>query len=132
MTYSSGGVDVLTLYALLVYLSSLRWYICKGNQDLTVWDLKRFSQIVQEDSRMGDLKHKASRGRLVVDLAAMSRSERSTKLLEHTALASHVFRVLVDGARVVEVAPAVSMIWCLGLHEEPWIPPLHGAPTVRW
>jgi hypothetical protein len=43
----------------------------------------------------------------------MGRGESSTKLLEHTALASRVFRVLVDGARVVEVAPAVSRIWCL-------------------
>jgi hypothetical protein len=44
----------------------------------------------------------------------MSRGERSSKLLDHTALASHVFGVLVDGARVVEVTPVVSTIWCLG------------------
>jgi hypothetical protein len=44
----------------------------------------------------------------------MSRGERSSKLLEHTALASPMFRILVDGERVVEVAPVVSTIWCFG------------------
>jgi hypothetical protein len=57
------------------------------------------------------LKREAVRRWLAVELAAMSRGERSAKLLEHMALASHVFGVFVDGARVVEVIPAVSMMW---------------------
>jgi hypothetical protein len=44
----------------------------------------------------------------------MSRGERSAKLLENSALASRVFGVFVDEARVIEMAPAVSTIWCLG------------------
>jgi hypothetical protein len=44
----------------------------------------------------------------------MTRGERSSKLLEHTTLTSCVFGVVVDGAGVVEVTPAVSTIWCLG------------------
>jgi hypothetical protein len=46
------------------------------------------------------------RRQLAVDLAEMSREERSLKLLKHTTLASHVFGVLVDGARVIQVTPA--------------------------
>jgi hypothetical protein len=41
-------------------------------------------------------------------MVAMSCEERSSKLLKHAALASCVFGVLVDGARVIEVTPAVS------------------------
>jgi hypothetical protein len=48
----------------------------------------------------------------MVDLAATRCDERSSKLLEHTTLAGRVFKVPVDGARVVEVAPAISTIWC--------------------
>jgi hypothetical protein len=44
----------------------------------------------------------------------MSRSERSTKLLEDTALACCVFRVLVDTTGFVEVVPAASMILFMG------------------
>jgi hypothetical protein len=44
----------------------------------------------------------------------MSCDERSVNLFEHIALASHVFGVLMDGARVVEVALVVSTIWYLG------------------
>jgi hypothetical protein len=101
------------LYALLVYLSILRWYVCRDNQDLTIWDLKHFSQIVRGDGHTSDLKHEAIQRWLTIDLAAMGCGERSMKLLEHTTLASCVFRVLVYGARVIEVAPVVSMIWCL-------------------
>jgi hypothetical protein len=44
----------------------------------------------------------------------MSRSKRSSKLLEDTALACHVFGVLMDRAGFVEVTHAASTIWCLG------------------
>jgi hypothetical protein len=44
----------------------------------------------------------------------MGRSERSTKLLEDTALARLVFGILVDRAGFIEVAPASSTIWGLG------------------
>jgi hypothetical protein len=43
----------------------------------------------------------------------MSREERLSELLEHAALASRVFGVLVDGTRVVEVTPVVSTVWSL-------------------
>jgi hypothetical protein len=36
------------------------------------------------------------------------------KLLEHTALASRVFGVFMDGSRVVEVTTTVSTMWDLG------------------
>jgi hypothetical protein len=109
-SYSSGGIGVLALYALLICLSVFRWYIRGDDQDLTIWSLEHFSQIVWGDGRAGDLKREVVRRRLPVDLAAMSRGERSSKLLEHTALASRVFGVLVDGARVVEVTLAVPTI----------------------
>jgi hypothetical protein len=80
------------------------------DEDLVIWSLKHFSRIVRGDGRAGDLKRKGVRGRLPVDLAAMSHGERSSKLLEHTALASRVFGVLVDGARVVEVTPVVPTV----------------------
>jgi hypothetical protein len=63
---------------------------------------------------VGNLDRKAVRGRLSVQLAAMGRSERSTKILEDTALARRVFGILVDRAGFVEVAPAASTILCLG------------------
>jgi hypothetical protein len=59
---------------------------------------------------VGDLKREAVWRRLLVHLAAMGRSERSTKLLEDTALASHVLGILVDRAGFVEVTPATSTI----------------------
>jgi hypothetical protein len=43
----------------------------------------------------------------------MGCNERSTKLLEDTALTRRVFGILVDRAGFVEVAPVVSMIWGL-------------------
>jgi hypothetical protein len=92
----------------------LRWYIRRDDQDLAIWSLELFSRIVQGDGRAGDLKCEAVRRLLLVDLAVMSRGERSSKLLEHMALASRVFGVLVDGAGVIEVTPMVTTIWCLG------------------
>jgi hypothetical protein len=65
------------------------------------------------DGRTGDLKREVVRRWPPVDLAAMSRGERSSKLLEYRALPSCVFRILVDGSRIVEMTPAVSTIWCL-------------------
>jgi hypothetical protein len=59
---------------------------------------------------MGDLERKAVRRRLLVQPAAVSRSKRSAKLFEDTALACGVFGVLVDRAWLVEVIPATSMI----------------------
>jgi hypothetical protein len=44
----------------------------------------------------------------------MSHGKRSTKLLEDTALACCVFRILVDRAGFVEVTPAASTILGLG------------------
>jgi hypothetical protein len=44
----------------------------------------------------------------------MSRSKRSSRLLEDAELASRAFGILVDGAGFVEVTHAVSTIWCLG------------------
>jgi hypothetical protein len=102
------------LYVLFICLSVLRRYIRRDDQNLAIWSLKHFSRIVRGVGRTGDLKCKAAWRRLPVDLAAMSRGERLSKLLEHTALASCVFGVLVDGARVVEVTPVVTTIWCLG------------------
>jgi hypothetical protein len=112
-SYNSGSVGVLALYALFICLSVLRWYIRGDDQDLAIWSLEHFSRIVRGDGHAGDLKREAVRRQLPVDLAAVSRGERSSKLLEHTALASRVFRVIVDGAGVVEVTPAVSTNWCL-------------------
>jgi hypothetical protein len=113
-TYRSCSVGVLALHTLFVCLSILRWYICGDNQDLAIWGLKLFSWIVRGYGRTGDLKREAVWRRLPVVLATMSRGERSSKLLEYTALASRMFRILVDEAGFVEVTPAVSTIWCLG------------------
>jgi hypothetical protein len=44
----------------------------------------------------------------------MSCEERSAELLKHTALSSCVFGVLMDGARVIKVTPAVPTMWGLG------------------
>jgi hypothetical protein len=114
MTCSSGGVGIFALYALLFCFFRLGRYICRDHQDLVVWDLKHFSRMVRGDGRTGDLKCEAVWRRLAVDLAAMSREERSFEILKHTALASRVFGVLVDGTRVVEVTPTVPTMWGLG------------------
>jgi hypothetical protein len=54
------------------------------------------------------------RRRLSVHLVMIGYSERSSKLLEDTALVSRVFGILVDGAGFVEVTPATSTILGLG------------------
>jgi hypothetical protein len=46
----------------------------------------------------------------LVHPAAVGRSERSAKLLEDTALARCVFRLLMDRAGFIEVIPAASAI----------------------
>jgi hypothetical protein len=63
---------------------------------------------------MGDLERKAVRRRLLVHLTAVSRGERSAKLLEGTALACGVLGLLLDRAGFVEVIPATSTILGLG------------------
>jgi hypothetical protein len=60
------------------------------------------------------LKREAIWRCLSVQLAAVGRSKRSTKLLEDKALACGVFDVLVDRAGFIEVAPAASTILGLG------------------
>jgi hypothetical protein len=99
---------------LFFYFSRLGRYVCRDQQDLVVWDLKHFSWIVRGDGRTSDLKCDAVQRRLTVDLAVMSCKERSAKLLKHMTLASCVFGVLLDGARVVEVTPTVPTMWGLG------------------
>jgi hypothetical protein len=47
-------------------------------------------------------------------VAVVGRSKRSTELLEDTALACSVFRILVNRVGFVEVAPAVSTVLGLG------------------
>jgi hypothetical protein len=107
---SSGGVAVFMLLTLRVYFSVLRWYICRDDQDLTIQSLEFFSRIVQEDCCVGDLERKAVRRRLLVQLMAVSRGNRSAKLFEDTTLACGVLEVLVDGTGLIEVIPTASMI----------------------
>jgi hypothetical protein len=76
--------------------------------------LELFFPIVRGDGCAGDLEREAVRGQLPVHLAVMSRSKRSSKLFEDVALMSRVFRIFMDGARVVKVTPAVLTIWGLG------------------
>jgi hypothetical protein len=109
-----GSVGVLTLLALFICLSILWWYVCRNDQDLTIYSLELFSCIVRGDGCAGDLKCETIRRCLSVQLAVMSRNKRSTNLLEQTALAHHVFRILVDRVGFVEVAPAASTILGLG------------------
>jgi hypothetical protein len=106
----SGGVSVFTLLALRVCFSILRWYIRRDDQDLAIWGLELFSRIVRGDRCVGDLECKAVQRRLLVHPAAVGRSERSAKLLEDTALARCVFRLLMDRAGFIEVIPAASAI----------------------
>jgi hypothetical protein len=82
---------------LFLCFSGLGRYICGDHQDLAVWDLKYFYRIVRRDGRTGYLNREAVRRWLTIDLAMMGCEERSTKLLEHTALASCVFGILMDG-----------------------------------
>jgi hypothetical protein len=76
MMYNSGSVSVLALYALLVCLFILRWYVCRDNQDLASWDLKHFSCIVRRDGRTSDLKREVVQRWPMVDLVAVSHGER--------------------------------------------------------
>jgi hypothetical protein len=89
MTRSSCSVSVLALYAPLIRFTSLRGYVGRDHEDLSVQDLKYLARIVGGDGRTGNLGREAVRGRFTVELSAMSRGERSVKLLE----ASHVFGV---------------------------------------
>jgi hypothetical protein len=63
---------------------------------------------------MGDLERKVVRRRLLVHPTAVSRGERSAKLLEDTALACGVLGLLVNRAGFVKVIPAASTILSLG------------------
>jgi hypothetical protein len=110
----SAPTGILAFLALFICLSILWWYVCKNDQDLAIQSLELFSQIVRGDGCAGDLERKAIRGCLSVQLTAMSRSKRSTKLLEDTTLVRHVFSILVGMAEFVEVTPAASMILGLG------------------
>jgi hypothetical protein len=76
--YGSRVISVFTLNVLLIRLTSLRGYINRDHEDLSVWDLKHLSRIVQGDGRAGDLECEAIQGRVSVDLTVMSREERST------------------------------------------------------
>jgi hypothetical protein len=62
---------------------------------------------------VGNLERKAVRRRLLVHPVAVSRSKRSAKLLEDTALARCVFGLLMDRVGFVEMTLAASTI--LGL-----------------
>jgi hypothetical protein len=95
---------------LLFCFSRLGRHVCGDHQNLVVWDLKHFTCIVQGNGRTGDLKCEEVRRRLTVDLAEMSHEERSSKLLEYTALASRVFRFLMVWTRVVEVTPVAPAV----------------------
>jgi hypothetical protein len=88
----------------------LRRYVGGDHKDFLVWDLKHLTQIVGGDGRAGDLECEVVRRWFAVELSAMIRSERSMKLFEHTALASRVSGVLVDGARAIGVTSAVSTL----------------------
>jgi hypothetical protein len=113
-TNSSGSVGILTLLALFICLSILRWYVSRDDQDLAIWGLELFSRIVRGDGCADDLKREMVLGRFSVQLAAMGHGERSTKFLEDTARACRVFGILVDRVGFVKVAPAASTIWGLG------------------
>jgi hypothetical protein len=104
--HSSCGVSVFLLLAMFVYLTSLRRYVSRDHEDLSIRDLEHVTRIVGRDGRTSDLECEAVQERLTVDLAVM--------ILEHTTLASRVFGVLVDVARVVKMTSAVSTMWDLG------------------
>jgi hypothetical protein len=60
------------------------------------------------------MERKVVRRRLLVQLTAVGRSKRSTKLLEDTALAHRVFVLLMDRVGFVKMIPAASTILGLG------------------
>jgi hypothetical protein len=107
---SSVGVGVFTLLTLRVCFSVLRWYICRDDQDLTIQSIEFFSRIVRGDCCVGDLECKAVQRRLLVQLVAVSRGNRSAKLFEDTALACGVLGVLMDGTGLVKVTTTASTI----------------------
>jgi hypothetical protein len=59
---------------------------------------------------VGDLERRAVRRRLLVQLVVVSRSDRSAKLFEDTALACGVFGVLMDRTGLNKVTPTTSTI----------------------
>jgi hypothetical protein len=59
---------------------------------------------------VGDLERKTVQRRLLVQPAAVGRSERSAKLLKDTALACGVIGLLMVRAGFIEVIPAASTI----------------------
>jgi hypothetical protein len=59
---------------------------------------------------MGNLERKVVRRRLLVQLVAVSRGNRSAKLFEDTALACGVLGVLVDGTGLFKATTATSTI----------------------
>jgi hypothetical protein len=107
---SSGSIGVFMLLSFLICFSILWWHVRRDDQDLAIWGLELFSQIVGGDRCVGELERKAVRRRLLVQSAAVGRGKRSVKLLEDTALACGVFGALVDRAGLVEVIPAASTI----------------------
>jgi hypothetical protein len=102
------------LYAPLVRLTTLMGYVGGDHADHLLQDIEHFPWIIERGGRLGDLKCEAVQRRLMVDLVAMSRDERSTKLLEHTAMECRVSGVLMERSRVVEMTFAVSTMWDLG------------------
>jgi hypothetical protein len=59
---------------------------------------------------VGDLERKAVWRRLLVQPAAVSRSKRSAKCFEDTALACGVLGIFMDRTGLVKVIPAASTI----------------------
>jgi hypothetical protein len=59
---------------------------------------------------VGDLERKGVRRRFLVQPAAVSRSKRSKKLFEDTALACGVLGVLMDRTGLIKVTPTASTI----------------------
>jgi hypothetical protein len=59
---------------------------------------------------VGDLERRAVRRRLLVQLVVVSRSDRSAKLFEDTALACGVLGVLMDRTGLNKVTPTASTI----------------------
>jgi hypothetical protein len=73
-----------------------------------IWRFRHVARVVGEDDGACNLEHAAVRGRRTIGLVTMGHSWRSTKLLQYTTLASHVFGVLVDEAGIVERTSAIS------------------------
>jgi hypothetical protein len=104
------GVSIPSLLALLICLASLRGHVDEDHEDLSIRDLEHVARFVGVDGRTGNLECEAVWGRRMIDVSTMSRYQGSAKLLKHTALASRVFGVLVDRARVIKMTSVVSMM----------------------